>query len=644
MSAHPACTPTIRSSIFTILKDVRALLLDQQSADGSWRYLLQGSVMPNCYAILTETLFPPAHSELVESLATAIERRQLPNGGFELYPGQCGDFSTTLEAYMALRLAGRAYHHPVVVGAREFLAAVGESHLSNLTRVTLAALGVIAWHAVPSLPPEVMLLPGKAPFSLYDLASYSRVHMPAIMLLSALEARRDFPMVEEIRELIPPHHGEISPACHPLFRPAHWLIRCKPSIGKLSWAIGVRKRAVEACRRFICERLEADGTLGSYLLSTIFSMLALTALGRSADRTLVSTMKQGLRSFLFELDGELHMQPCTSTVWDTALNVALLRNLGVEDTHEAISQGVSWLLGREITTFPDLWQHSPGMRGSAWGFQAVNRFYPDVDDTCAVLCAIDGLEGPLSSRAASSFDRGVDWVFHMQNKDGGFSAFDVNSSKAILEHLPFNDMRRAMIDPSSADMTGRTLAFLSLLADGRAALANRRAIAWLDGNQERCGAWWGRWGISYLYGTWAALLGYGAAGIREGDSQAVARGCRWLRSVQNPDGGWGESCQSDLAGHFVPRSPSTPSQTAWALEGLLAAGFRPQNDPSVKRGVEFLLQTYQPGAGWKETYPTGAAFAGRLYLVYHNYRNLWPAMALLRASREGEFPIDLMPL
>ncbi|MGC8494353.1 MAG: squalene--hopene cyclase [Syntrophobacteraceae bacterium] len=623
---------------------MRVLLLDQQSTDGSWRYLLQGSVMPDSYAILAESLFPPAPSGLVESLATAIERRQLPNGGFELYPGQCGDFSTTLEAYMALRVAGRSARHPVLVGARDFLAGVSEPHLSNLTRVTLAALGIISWRAVPSLPPEVMLLPGKAPFSLYDLASYSRVHMPAIMLLSAIGATRDFPLAEEVQGLLSPRHVKVSPACHPLFRPAQWLLSGQSPIGKLSWAIGVRKRAVEACRRFICDRLEADGTLGSYLLSTIFSMLALTALGRPDDQPLVNVMKQGLRSFLFEFDGELHMQPCTSTVWDTALNVALLRSLGVEDTHEAISRGISWLLEREITSFPDLWQHSPGMCGSAWGFQAVNRFYPDVDDTCAVLGAIDKLKGHLSSQAAESFARGVDWVFHMQNKDGGFSAFDVNCSKTILEHLPFNDMRRAMIDPSSADMTGRTLAFLSLLADGRAALARRRAIAWLDGNQERCGAWWGRWGISYLYGTWAALLGYGAAGIKEDDSHAVARGCKWLRSVQNPDGGWGESCRSDLAGCFVPRSPSTPSQTAWALEGLLAAGFQPQNDPAVKRGAEFLLQTYQPGVGWKETYPTGAAFAGRLYLVYHNYRNLWPAMALLRASREGEFPIDLMPL
>jgi sporulenol synthase len=219
----------------------------------------------------------------------------------------------------------------------------------------------------------------------------------------------------------------------------------------------------------------------------------------------------------------------------------------------------------------------------------------------------------------------------MQNRDGGFSAFDVNSSKQLLERLPFNDMRRAMIDPSSADMTGRTLAFISCLDEARAAPSKRRAITWLDAHQEGDGSWWGRWGISYLYGTWGALLGYGAFGLNEDVSRAVHRGCKWLRSVQNPDGGWGESCKSDLAGHFVPRFQSTPSQTAWALEGLLTAGSRPMEDPAVRRGLNFLLTNYRPGAGWEEDYPTGAGFAGKLYLVYHNYRNLWPTLALLRA-------------
>jgi sporulenol synthase len=218
----------------------------------------------------------------------------------------------------------------------------------------------------------------------------------------------------------------------------------------------------------------------------------------------------------------------------------------------------------------------------------------------------------------------------MQNRDGGFSAFDVNSSLQFLERLPFNDMGRAMIDPSSADMTGRTVMFISDLGGARAARSIRKSLAWLDSHQETNGSWWGRWGISFIYGTWAALLGYAAAGVKR--SKAVERGCEWLRSVQNQDGGWGESCSSDVEGCFVPRSESTPSQTAWALEGMLASGCRPQWEP-VRRGIEFLVERYRPGVGWEENYPTGAGFAGKLYLLYHNYGILWPTMALLRASR-----------
>ncbi len=624
--------PATQRSIMSTLEDIRQVFTAQQSADGSWSYTLEGSVLPDSYAIIVETLFPPTDRHIVESLATGIERRQLPNGGFGLYPGHPGDFSTTLEAYLALRLAGRPANAPVPASARDFLFTMrNEQHLSNLTRITLAALGIMPWSAVPSLPPEIMLASGKSPLSVYDLVSFTRVHMPAIMLLSAIEANRELHLASEMRGFLAPHHYQILPCRHPFARPAQWLFNRAAIFGNLSCAIGVRRRAIEACRRFIHERLEADGTLGSYILSTIFAMLALSALGRPEDESQIRFMKQGLRNFIVDYNGDLHMQPCTSTVWDTALNVSALRRLGVADTDHSLAQAVEWLLDREITSFPDLWQHSPQMRGGAWGFQAVNRFYPDVDDTCAVLTAIGEFEGALRERARKAFARGVEWVFAMQNRDGGFSAFDVNSSKQLLERLPFNDMRRAMIDPSSADMTGRTMAFISGLRDWRAAPASRRALAWLDTHQGCDGSWWGRWGISYIYGTWGALLGYGAAGLNEDDSRAVQRGCRWLRSVQNPDGGWGESCKSDLAGHFVPRSESTPSQTAWALEGLLAAGSRPITDPAVRRGIEFLLKSYWPGIGWEEDYPTGAGFAGKLYLVYHNYRNLWPAMALLRA-------------
>jgi sporulenol synthase len=463
--------------------------------------------------------------------------------------------------------------------------------------------------------------------------------MPAIMLLSAMNARRELALAAEIQSLLAPHHFRAAPCSHPLLDRLGGLL--KPLVNrmaKLCRATGARQRSLELCRNFIRDRVEADGTLGSYLLSTVFSMFALSFLGRPEDVELVRFMKAGLKNFTFEQKGELHMQPCTSAVWDTALNVAALRQLGVPDTDASLVRAVNWLLDREITVFPDLWKRSPAIRGGAWGFQAVNRFYPDVDDTCAVLAAIKDFGGQLGRRPDEAFARGVEWVFAMQNRDGGFSAFDVNSSRQFLEWLPFNDMGRAMIDPSSADMTGRTVMFLSDLNSARASRSIRRGLAWLDSHQEKDGSWWGRWGISFIYGTWAALLGYGAVGVNRDNSAIVNRGCRWLCSVQNVDGGWGESCNSDVEGFFVPRSESTPSQTAWALDGLLAAGFSPQ-ESSVKRGIEFLIERYRPGIGWEENYPTGMGFAGKLYLIYHNYGNLWPTMALLRAGRILEIPL-----
>ncbi|MDR3556316.1 MAG: squalene--hopene cyclase [Syntrophobacteraceae bacterium] len=632
---------SLRDSIGPILEDVREAILAQQSEDGSWRYLLEGSVLANAYYILVEALFPPADKTLIERLARSIERRQLPNGGFGLFPEHPGDFSTTIEAYLALRLAGRAPDAQSVIRAERFLSATRHgSDLSNLTRVTLAILGVIPWSAVPVLPPEIMMLSGKAPLSIYDLASFTRVHMPAIMLLAASNASSEFRLASEIGSLLAQHHFRPAPCFHPRLGRVDRLVRPLTKwIAGLSRAAGARQRSMELCRRFIHDRLEEDGTLGSYLLSTIFSMFALSLLGRPEDAQAVRFMKAGLKSFTVEQKGELHMQPCTSAVWDTALNVAALRQLGVPDHHPALVRSVDWLLDREITVFPDLWQQSPKMGGSAWGFQAVNRFYPDVDDTCAVLTAIRDFQGSLSVRASRAFARGVDWVFAMQNRDGGFSAFDVNNSKQFLERLAFNDMGRAMIDPSSADMTGRTVMFLSDLNDARAAGSIRRGLGWLDTHQEKDGSWWGRWGISFIYGTWAALLGYAAAGVKPCGSKAAKRGCEWLRSVQNADGGWGESCHSDLEGCFMPRSESTPSQTAWALDGLLASGCRPQAQP-VRRGLEFLIERYRPGRGWEENYPTGAGFAGKLYLIYHNYGNLWPTMALLRAGRILGIPLS----
>ncbi|MBW2733150.1 MAG: hypothetical protein JRH20_12225 [Deltaproteobacteria bacterium] len=617
-----------------LLKDVRQVVVEQQEADGSWRYLLEGSVLPEAYAIIAEVLFPPTEQPLVGQLADLIVRKQLSNGGWELYPDQGGDFSTTLEATLALRLAGVDRDTSSLLRARDFLAMQRDgAHLSNLTRVAFASLGILPWSAVPTFPPELALLPPRVPGSFFDFVSFTRVHLPAMLLLGGLKFSMENPFAGEMQALLAPRHYRPFSSEGAAQQFAEWMLAWSRPLGQLMRKLPLRPRAYEVCRKFILSRMEADGTVGSYILSTVFSMFALRALARPEDESTIKSMKEGLRTLIFEHEGEPRMQPCSSTVWDTALNCGLLRDLGVPAAEDVVQRAADYLLEREIRSFDDLRARNPEMVGSAWGFQAVNRCYPDVDDTCAVLDAIRDLPGARGEQAHEAHIRGLHWVYAMQNADGGFSAFDRDCASSLVEAIPFNDMRRAMIDPSSADMTGRTLAFIaSQERDLRQSVAMRRALRWLDGDQCADGSWFGRWGIAYLYGTWAALLGYGAAGLGEGESAAVDRGAAWLRSVQNADGGWGESCKSDEVGHYVPRSESTPSQSAWALEGLLAVSGDPLVDPVITRGVSYLQRHYQRGIGWSENYPTGAGFAGKLYLVYHNYRNLWPARALLRYS------------
>lgn len=606
-----------------ILDDLREQLIGDQQADGSWSYLLEGSVLPDAYQIIAERLFPPADDDLVADLARAIVKRQRPDGGWGLCPDDDGDYSTTLEAYLALRLAGG--ESTALARARSFLQRKrGKGELSNLTRVAFATFGILPWSAVPTLPPEQLLWPARWPLSILDFVSFTRVHLPPIMILAALNARLRLPCAEELRWLCPPRFakpGSGASALRATVEPAFALAR------RISSLTHLRPRALEDCRKFIVSRVEPDGTVGSYILSTLFSMCALRALDAKRHDALIFAMKQGLRSIVYR-GVETRMQPCSSTLWDTALNLSLLRRLGVDDDSAVVRRAVSWLLEREVQASPDAQMAREKIAG--WGFQAVNRYYPDVDDTCAVLEALEDLRSVQRDRAAAAYTRGLSWVLRMQNRDGGWSAFDRNCASPLLERWSFNDMRRAMIDPSTADMTGRTLSYVAphLSAPQRAS-----ALRWLDGDQRSDGSWFGRWGIAFIYGTWAALLGYARCGKLASTSAHAQRGCDWLARVQNSDGGWGESCLADQRDVFVSHA-STPSQTAWAVEGLCAVAAASASARSARdRGLSHLLNHYQTGYGWPEDYPTGAGFAGKLYLYYHNYRNVWPARALLRFAR-----------
>jgi sporulenol synthase len=572
--------------------------------------------------------------DITERLKQRILEKQLPNGGFSLYSGDGGHVSTTVEAYLALSLSGYDKNSPEMHGMRNFiLSHGGMSALSNLTKITLAVCGEISWRNIPGFPIELIHFNCNAPLSVYDFVSFTRVHIVPLMVLNAKRFSIPLPPELGIRELRnkrakrkekSPNEGiieKITSRVYLALLQTQLLLSYTP----------LRKRSLKKCERWILERLEPDGSLGSYILSTFYGILALRALGYSNEDSVIQKALRGLKGFIYDRDGLFHMQACTSTVWDTALASYVLQESGIQSDYPGIVSAANWLLAHRSTSLGDWHFHNPNGKPGCWGFQFVNELYPDVDDTAAAVLAIEKA-GVSDTKARDLASRqGIDWVLSMQNSDGGWSAFDKDCSKKWLEKAPFNDMRRALTDPSSADMTGRTLEFLGLhgytLKDDNIA----RAIAWLQHNQENDGSWFGRWGIAYIYGTYAALVGLSEVGV-EGHSPMIRLATGWLESIQNTDGGWGESCAADAISHYVPLGFSTPSQTAWALLSLIAVS--PTRTEAIERGINYLLREQRSDGSWIENYPTGSGFSGKLYLIYHMYGNIFPLLALTRFRKK----------
>eukprot|EP00033_Pygsuia_biforma_P002240 GCRY01002481.1.p1 GENE.GCRY01002481.1~~GCRY01002481.1.p1 ORF type:complete len:677 (+),score=148.99 GCRY01002481.1:133-2163(+) len=660
----------------TIFDWVKNHVLEEQSDDGSWRVFYEGSVLGESYMIMQEVMFPPTDNKLVSELADSIARLQAEDGGWPLYPGSGGHYNTTIEAYIALRVAGYPCSHPVVAKAATFLCERATTEkISSLTRILLCACGIMDYSDMTVFPVEFMLLPKFMPLNLYSFVAFTRVHLPAFMITAAYKVQnllQDYPdVVEEVKSFLLPsqmpiHGGAVVNTVYHMSHPLRWACGFLPT----------RTMALKRARQYILDMIEPDGSVGSYILSTLFSMVALRAMGYESDKPHILGMKEALRSWVVDRGFEKRFQVCTSTIWDTAFSGQLLLRLGLEENHDSLKKGIEYLLQREITEFPGLSVRNPSIWGSAWGFQDINMKIPDVDDTCAVLNLLQSLPESMAPEGyqksiKKTFGDGVHWVLAMQNSDGGWGAFDKDVDNPLVENIPFNDMRRAMIDPSVADMTGRTSVYIMHVLresdpvntahlPGKKTLEQSivRALRWLELNQEGQGEWFGRWMVPYVFGTRSALLAFGSAGVRAGETdeeykakladpqtlrslasrresvRSVEKAIQWLRENQNADGGWGESCNSDWAGHYIRRFISTPTQTAWALEGLLATMKNPLADEMVQRGVQYLLDHFDPAKdGWQNNYPVGTGFANKLYLHYHPYAIVYPTTVLLKVRQ-----------
>ena len=566
-------------------------------------------------------------TEIVKRLKERILERQLTNGGFNNYPGDGGNLSMTVEAYLAFSMERSDKNSSEMRRMREFIKTHGGlDEISNLTKITLAVCGQMSWSQVPLFPVELIHLGTRSPFSIYDLVSFTRVHVVPFMVLYA--KRFTIPLspetgVSDLRGIDSGRKNKEKMFKRIGLRAYLKLLQAQRILGPTP----VRAWSLRKCERWILERLEPDGTLGSYILSTFFGILALRALGYEENDQAIQKALRGLKGFIYDADGMFHMQACTSTVWDTALASSILQESGISNNDPRVVSAADWLISHQSNVLGDFRFHNPKGKPGAWGFQLVNELYPDVDDTAAAVLAIQNANVFDKNARDSASRKGVEWVLSMQNSDGGWSAFDRNCSKRWIEKHPFNDMGRALTDPSSGDMTGRTLEFLGKLGYDSNNDLIVRAIKWLEQNQEKNGSWFGRWGIAYIYGTWAALIGLSSVGVSP-KSSMIRRAINWLESIQNPDGGWGESCSADVDSHYVPLGFSNPSQTAWALLGLIAAESEPTE--AIRKGIDYLLSKQEPDGSWSEDYPTGSGFAGKLYLIYHMYRNIWPLLALTR--------------
>lgn len=607
-------------------------LLGMQTPDGYWCGDLTADVSLEADYVLLQlwlhqpegAVWDPPSRGVIRKCCNAILDRQLPEGGWALYPGAGADINLTVKAYTALKLCGwDPESEPMAEARSAALALGGVGNCNSYTRINLSLFGLFPQKHVPTVPPEIVLLPGNI---LYEMSSWTRAIVVPLSIVQAAGRERRTPDGFNIDELI--FQGRRMSTNREgiafLFHHVDRLVKIWDKRGLKN----LRATALREAERWMLERTRYTDGLGAIYPSMVYMIMALESLGYPDDHPDLIEAIRHLDSLIVERGSRFFFQPCVSPVWDTAIAAFALGEAGQGDS-ERMRKTADWLISKEVRRRGDWSVKRPNLEPSGWAFEFANEYYPDIDDTAMVLLAFLHAKASDPARQQRVVRRAVNWLLGMQSKDGGWAAFDVDNDWQILNRLPFAD-HNAMLDPTCPDITGRVLEALirtGLPPDHEAA---RNAVRYLLGSQENDGNWYGRWGVNYVYGTFLALRGLNAAGQLVPARGSIQRAANWLRAVQNRDGGWGESCAGYLRNHFVP-APSTPSQTAWALLGLVAAG--EAGSGTVRRGVEFLLQTQLPEGGWNEDLATGTGFPNVFYLSYHLYRHYFPLMALAACGR-----------
>jgi squalene-hopene/tetraprenyl-beta-curcumene cyclase len=610
------------SDVEAALSRARDALLAMQDGDGWWKGILDTNVTMDAEDLLLRYFLGVLRDDDLAQSAAWIRSQQRADGTWATFHGGPGDLSTTIEAYVALRLAGDDPDSPHLRQACKFIRTHGGVEGTRVfTHVWLALFGLWSWDDLPALPPEVILLPSWFPLNIYDFACWARQTIVPLTVVASFRPVRPLPF--GIDELRTGNDTARRPSWHSW---GYAFERLDAGLRRYERRPSrrFRRAALKRAEQWIVERQEADGSWGGIQPPWVYSLLALHLLGYGIDHPVMKAGFEGLERFTVREGGTRRLEACQSPVWDTAFAVLALSDAGMAPEHPALVRAGRWMLSQEIRTKGDWSVRRPTLPPGGWAFEFENDNYPDVDDTAEVVLALRRISNrALGPDVDAAISRAATWVLGMQCRDGGWAAFDVDNTRTLCRQLPFCDFGE-VIDPPSADVTAHVVEMLAEL--GVRGTAMQRGINWLWQAQERDGSWFGRWGANHVYGTGHVLTALLAAGVPRSDPR-VRAAVTWLVQHQHVDGGWGEDLRSYRDARWLGRGKSTPSQTAWALLGLLAVG---ESGDAVERGVRFLVDNQQGSGTWDEPWYTGTGFPGDFYINYHLYRHVFPVMALGR--------------
>ncbi len=626
-SSLGAAQEITREEVERALARSREALLHRQHPEGYWAGELQADSTLTSEYLLLRRFLGKTDPKREAAAAQYLRRCQLPEGGWGLYPGGPSDLSATVKAYFALKVAGASPGEDCLRRAREFiLSRGGAARVNVFTRILLALFGQYEWRYIPAMPVEIVLLPRLSPFTIYRISYWSRTVLVPLLLIFAHRPLCLLPAEQGIGELFTfPVRGAPFPWEKPWWRIRNLFL----ALDRLLHLYEahplpfLRTRALSRARNWMLPHMQGSGGLGAIYPAMANSIIALTCLGYPTDHPTIEKALGEIEVLEVWDERGLHLQPCHSPVWDTCLASLALLASGLPPDHPALTQAAAWLLTTQITRAGDWAVTMPGVAPGGWYFQFENEFYPDVDDTAVALMVLHAvrLSGGAKGKALSP---GLTWMLAMQGRDGGWGAFDRDNNKVVFNQIPFAD-HGALLDPSSNDVTARVLEALGRMGYPRDHPVVERGLAFLRTHQEPEGAWYGRWGVNYIYGTWSVLAALRVLG-EPMEQEMVQRAVSWLLSRQNPEGGWGESCYSYTDPRTAGEGVSTASQTAWALLALLHAGV--VHHPAVARGIAFLLTRQTSEGVWEEEEFTGTGFPRVFFLRYHMYRHYFPLWAL----------------